>query len=640
MPRAQYASYKTPRSGGARTCLKGTRINVLKTIDTWALYPECDHPSVFWLNGVAGIGKSTIAHTVASRLDALQQLGGSFVFLKTDDQLTDGNLVFPTLALQLSSFDPLFKSQLAQVLEDDPGCVTESPKVQFEKLIRQPLSAISISKPLILVLDALDECHPDSLEEILGVIVNSVKDIPFLRVFITSRPEGQIREGLAVKDSNSKRQRLVLHEDMHVQEEVEKDIRLYLKTSLQEIWQKENQGEWPSEKDLETLVEHSGKLFIYAATMVRFIGGNRTLDLERQLGILLSVKVGHIPVSDSYRRLDQLYLNILEAALPADLLDDPHYIERFQKVVGSIVLIQKPLPLEALARFLGDSNVPEIKRTLYHLHSIIIVPDHASDSPRAYHLSFPNFITSLRRCTNKNAYINSQTQEQYLFLRCLYIMSNFFGPVIRRKGHPKTRLVNIESLDNQAAAQGGGQPPSYVQGDSAYDFYEGDMSMTPEVRYANNHWCSHLVNIRVRSDVSKKTSEESDEALEQLIGPLEQFIGDYLSQWLDRRVGRISSIVLRGARKRKFAQDTFDIMYNAYQWMVRRYRTISKLDSLTKTLPSQAANIDSRRSQGMQESLKVDARMVFRRLFPSAPRDYHYTLGDRLNVRVLYGRRQ
>lgn len=85
MPRAQYASYKSPRPGGIRTCLEGTRLNVQETIDTWALHPGRNHPPVFWLAGVAGIGKSTIAHTVASRLDAINQLGGSFVFLKTDD---------------------------------------------------------------------------------------------------------------------------------------------------------------------------------------------------------------------------------------------------------------------------------------------------------------------------------------------------------------------------------------------------------------------------------------------------------------------------------------------------------------------------------------------------------------------------
>ncbi|KAF5314383.1 hypothetical protein D9619_011792 [Psilocybe cf. subviscida] len=601
MPRAQYASYKTLRPGGARTCLEGTRLSVLKTVETWALDPNRDHPPVFWLNGIAGIGKSTIAHSVASRLDS------------RTINLKNGNLVFPTLAFQLSSFDPLIKSRLAQVLEEDPGCVTDSPKIQFEKLIRQPLAAISISKPLILVFDALDECQADSLEEILWVIVNSIKDIPFLRVFITSRPEGLIREGLAVEDGHSARQKLVLHEDMRVQEEVEKDIRLYLKTSLQEIWQKENQGEWPPEKDLEALVGHSGKLFIYAATMVRFIGGNRTLDLERQLGVLLNVKVGHIPVSSSYRRLDQLYLNILEVALPAEVPDDPHYIERFQNVVGAIVLLQKTLPLDALAPFLGGGyNVSKIRQTLYHLHSIFTVPDDPSNVVRTYHLSFPNFITSADRCTNDNAYINPQKQELYLFLRCLDIMKQFFVPYMRRLD---IRQDTIDSFDNQTNVEDVDQPLTNSASNNPVDddLFEGYTSMNPEVRYAANHWDTHLIAIRTKTASAEQRKERekeiqiSAEALEQLIGALDQFIAHYLPPWLDRRIKQIQPSY--GARKMKLAQDTLAVMYNVHRWL--------------------AANIDPRESQVMKQTLQTDAHDAFARLFPRAPLDYNYTLGSR-----------
>ncbi|KAF5314244.1 hypothetical protein D9619_011788 [Psilocybe cf. subviscida] len=621
MPRAQYASYKDPRPGGARACLEGTCINLLNTIGTWALHPDRDHPCVFWLNGLAGTGKSTVAYTVASRLDKRRQLGGSFMFLKTDDQLNNGNLVFPTLAFQLSSFDPLFKSLLAQVLKDDPGCVTESPKIQFEKLIRQPLSTISISKPLILVLGALDECRPDSLIEILWVIVNNVKDIPFLRVFITSRPEDHIREGLAVKDRSLTRQKLLLREDMHGQEEVENDIRLYLKTSLQEIWQKGNQGEWPSKIDLETLVKHSEKLFIYAVAMVRYIGSNRALNLERQLSVLLNINFGHILVS--LHRLDQLYLNILDMALREGLLDDTLYVKHFQNVVGSIVLVQKPLPLEALARFLGEYDVSAIRRTLYHLHFFIIVPDNPSHVVCTYHLSLPNFITDAHRCTNRNAYINSQTQELYLFLRCLDIMKKFYGPPKRSRRYLNNRPNAVNFLSNQAGAGFVDQPSNDEDTDYKYDdpdhnihdqdFYQGDMSMTPEVRYADDHWCSHLVNICVKSDSTKTTLEGRDDALqadalEQLVTALEQLIRDYLSQWLDRRIARILLTTSLGT-KMKRVQDTFDTMHNAHCWIV--------------------ANIDSPKSWRMKQLLQGDAHETFVRLFPQAK--LNYSLGYRLN---------
>lgn len=161
MPLAQFAAYNSLRADRAQLCLAGTRQTVLKAIDEWALNLDPSQPPIFWLNGLAGIGKTTIAHTVATMVDEKDQLGGSFFFLRSDDQRKDARLVFPTLALQLSAVNPLVRKRLAEVLEDDPGCVNQSLVTQFDKLLLTPISAISLSKPLILVLDALDECQPN-----------------------------------------------------------------------------------------------------------------------------------------------------------------------------------------------------------------------------------------------------------------------------------------------------------------------------------------------------------------------------------------------------------------------------------------------------------------------------------------------
>ena len=51
------------RGGTRRGCLKGTRKGVLREIECW-LTSKRDQ-RVFWLNGLAGTGKSTIAQTFA-----------------------------------------------------------------------------------------------------------------------------------------------------------------------------------------------------------------------------------------------------------------------------------------------------------------------------------------------------------------------------------------------------------------------------------------------------------------------------------------------------------------------------------------------------------------------------------------------
>ena len=53
-------------SGNRQGCLRGTRTDVLWQIDHWLM--NVRDQRVFWLNGLAGTGKSTIAQTFADQL--------------------------------------------------------------------------------------------------------------------------------------------------------------------------------------------------------------------------------------------------------------------------------------------------------------------------------------------------------------------------------------------------------------------------------------------------------------------------------------------------------------------------------------------------------------------------------------------
>ena len=64
------------RSRNREGCLRGTRKDVLWEIEHW-LASEQDQ-CIFWLNGLAGTGKSTIAQTFAETTFADGKLGASF----------------------------------------------------------------------------------------------------------------------------------------------------------------------------------------------------------------------------------------------------------------------------------------------------------------------------------------------------------------------------------------------------------------------------------------------------------------------------------------------------------------------------------------------------------------------------------
>ena len=72
-PCAQAAGYW---HGGHKGCLKGTCGPVLDAIELWMR--DFNRLLVYWLNGLAGTGKSTIAQMVAERAFACRQLGASF----------------------------------------------------------------------------------------------------------------------------------------------------------------------------------------------------------------------------------------------------------------------------------------------------------------------------------------------------------------------------------------------------------------------------------------------------------------------------------------------------------------------------------------------------------------------------------
>ena len=119
LPRAMQAGYNSGRAGGPLSCFAGTRVAVLETVKAWLVDSNESQPRVFWLNGLAGIGKSTIAKTIAEYAYDCGILGGSFFFSQDDQQLRDSSLVFPTLAFQLAQSTDIFKSSIGEALQKD-----------------------------------------------------------------------------------------------------------------------------------------------------------------------------------------------------------------------------------------------------------------------------------------------------------------------------------------------------------------------------------------------------------------------------------------------------------------------------------------------------------------------------------------
>ena len=142
------------QAGHHDTCLRGTREPVLDKTMQWAEDPQDKH--IFWLNGLAGTGKSTIAQTFADMVARNETLGASFFCSRDYLDRKELKNIFPTLAHQLACRYPAFRSQITQVIRQDPFVAQNSLISQLKQLIIGPLSSTNIS--CTIVMDALDEC--------------------------------------------------------------------------------------------------------------------------------------------------------------------------------------------------------------------------------------------------------------------------------------------------------------------------------------------------------------------------------------------------------------------------------------------------------------------------------------------------
>jgi len=121
------------RSGNRQGCLRGTRRDVLLQLEDWL--EEEQGQRVFWLNGLAGTGKSTIAQTFADITFAEGKLGASFFCSRDFEDRSNIQAIFPTLAFQLAYRYPQFRKELLEVLRASPGIGRESLVSQMEKVI-------------------------------------------------------------------------------------------------------------------------------------------------------------------------------------------------------------------------------------------------------------------------------------------------------------------------------------------------------------------------------------------------------------------------------------------------------------------------------------------------------------------------
>ena len=220
---------------------------------------------------------------------------------------------------------------------------------------------------------------------------------------------------------------------------------------------------WPSHIDLKALVHKAGKLFIWAATAVKFIGDTYILDPEGQLQIILNRSASS---QKPYAELDELYHMVLSKGV-----SNPDRMLDFQHVLATVVLLRNPMSLQTLSKFL---QIPDIRNLLIHIQSIIPLPQDPEGKVEIYHPSFPDFITDSSRCHDDRFRVDVAGCERRMSLQCLELLTAGLPDAVYEIVPWHSLNASIANLTTKLTSVVG-----------------------LEVQYACQFWASHLGKVEV-----------------------------------------------------------------------------------------------------------------------------------------------
>jgi hypothetical protein len=442
LPSAAQAAFNSYDKQHNPLCLKQTRVDVLKQITTWADWG--DERCIFWLNGMAGTGKSTLARTVARKYYDQNRLGASFFFSKGGGDVGNAGKFFTSIAVQLANTSAALRRCICEAIAEHSDIANQSLRDQWNQLILRPLSkqeADSLPSPFLIVVDALDECEGENdIRAILQLLVDArALRTTRLRIFITSRPEISIRLNFRAIPEICYYD-LVLHDVSRAI--VDNDISVFFKHNLGIIREKCSlPADWPDEQSITRLVHSAGGLFIWAATACRFIyDGEGLFGPERLLDILEDDNSATEPEEE----LNNIYIKVLENSVNPRLKpqEKDRLFRTLRETLGVIILLFSPLSATSLARLLRNPE-EKVRTLLDRLHSILYIPKDPSLPVRLHHPSFRDFLLNRQRCHDLLIWVDERKAHEALANRCIQLMSEELKRNICGLATPDAEAIKI-----------------------------------------------------------------------------------------------------------------------------------------------------------------------------------------------------
>ncbi len=453
--------------------------------------------TIYWLNGMAGTGKSTIARTIARTCADQGRLGASFFFSRGGGDLETARWLVTTIAVQLAQQSRQLRAAICRAISAHADIANQTLIDQWKQLVLRPSEQLPLRlethqqssgaaaaipataaddnddtlqspPPWIIVIDALNECTDDQeIAFVLQLLAETCsRETPSrIRVFLTSRPENTIREGFRDSILVSGRRQLFLHRlDPSI---ADQDIRVFVDQNLGSILRK--RPDWtpsPASDIVEALVQRAGGLFIWAATACRFIrdGGPKA---GKRLEMVLWHKAPAAGAGPE-RTLDEIYQQVLKSVLrdSYSAAEKAELCSALRTVLGTLVVLFSALPATSLAALL---QLPEhaAPDALCDLHSIFDVPDDLALPIRPQHATVRDFLLDRRRCVDTRFWVDERLAHAHVAHHCFRLLD----------GGLSRDMCGLQAPGALACEA----DPAIVAG-----------RFPPHLRYACQYWAQHI----------------------------------------------------------------------------------------------------------------------------------------------------
>ncbi|PAV19327.1 nucleotide-binding-oligomerization-domain like receptor [Pyrrhoderma noxium] len=364
-------------------CLDGTRVDLLQKIREWA--SSSDSPNIFLLTGIAGTGKSTVARTVAEEFKRKGRLG-CYIFFergKTDSS-TITSTVIRTIAYHLARNNPVVAQFIWEATAKAEWSSFPSTNILFQELLHNPLPKavqMGASNPILVVLDALDECGSSDIQEELAILLKEKISMLLsnFRFLITSRPESGIRS-LFLTSVPSICEYFNLDRTSISSRE---DVIMFVCHEMKELRGKRDwyvPDDWPWDEKIRVLGDAADGIFIWASIAIKYISGKRPSRFQH-----LKVLVENLGVIN--KNLSGLYATVLKDSLEWN--DETK--GQFSRIFSLILFGKRPLTVKEIDDLL-EMAVGTTRELLSCLQSLVTYE--RGEPIRIHHASLYDYLIS------------------------------------------------------------------------------------------------------------------------------------------------------------------------------------------------------------------------------------------------------